>query len=122
MKKYKQVIVMRADLNMRKGKMVAQGAHVSLRAVRDTDGMSAEMKGDLKCWEDADEPKIVVSVKSKGELLAIYDSAKNAGMLCSIVEDLGHTEFHGVPTFTACAVGPADEIEVNKITGGLKLL
>ena len=28
-----QVIVMRKDLNMRKGKMVAQGAHASLRAL-----------------------------------------------------------------------------------------
>ena len=30
---YKQVIVIRKDLNMRKGKMVAQGAHASLRAI-----------------------------------------------------------------------------------------
>ncbi len=30
---HKQVIVLRKDLNMRKGKMVAQGAHASMRAV-----------------------------------------------------------------------------------------
>ena len=29
----KQMIVMRTDLNMRKGKMIAQGAHASLGAV-----------------------------------------------------------------------------------------
>jgi peptidyl-tRNA hydrolase len=35
-KESKQVIVMRKDLNMRKGKMVAQGAHASLKAVIDS--------------------------------------------------------------------------------------
>jgi PTH2 family peptidyl-tRNA hydrolase len=29
----KQVIVMRKDLNMRKGKMVAQGAHASMKVM-----------------------------------------------------------------------------------------
>ena len=31
----KQVIVMRKDLNMRKGKMIAQGAHASMRVLLD---------------------------------------------------------------------------------------
>jgi peptidyl-tRNA hydrolase len=30
---HKQTIVLRKDLNMRKGKMVAQGAHVPMRAI-----------------------------------------------------------------------------------------
>ena len=30
---FKQVIVIRKDLNMRKGKMVAQGAHASMAAI-----------------------------------------------------------------------------------------
>ena len=30
---HKQVIVLRKDLNMRKGKMVAQGAHASMGAI-----------------------------------------------------------------------------------------
>lgn len=31
MNEIKQVIVMRTDLNMRKGKMIAQGAHASMK-------------------------------------------------------------------------------------------
>jgi PTH2 family peptidyl-tRNA hydrolase len=30
---HKQTIVLRKDLNMRKGKMIAQGAHASMRAI-----------------------------------------------------------------------------------------
>ena len=33
---HKQVIVLRKDLNMRKGKMVAQGAHASMAALLGT--------------------------------------------------------------------------------------
>lgn len=37
----KQVIVMRKDLNMRKGKMIAQGAHASLKVFLDRGGLDA---------------------------------------------------------------------------------
>ena len=38
----KQVIVMRKDLGMRKGKMIAQGAHASLKVVLDAGGLAPE--------------------------------------------------------------------------------
>lgn len=34
----KQVIVMRKDLGMRKGKMIAQGAHAAMKALLDRGG------------------------------------------------------------------------------------
>jgi peptidyl-tRNA hydrolase len=40
---HKQVIVLRKDLNMRKGKMVAQGAHASMRAILN----GARREGDV---------------------------------------------------------------------------
>ena len=43
-------------------------------------------------------------------------------MHCSLIQDAGFTEFGGIPTYTACAVGPGKVDEVNKITGELKLL
>lgn len=44
----KQVICMRTDLNMRKGKMVAQGSHASLGAVLwMQEGMNGSITGDL---------------------------------------------------------------------------
>ena len=39
-----------------------------------------------------------------------------------LITDAGHTEFHGVPTRTCLAIGPAWSDEIDAITGGLQLL
>lgn len=133
-KKIKQVIVMRTDLNMRKGKMVAQGAHASLKAILDlaileqispyTIEMKIEYKAEsaLKFWLEDKFTKICVGVSSEKELLEIYQKAKDNGMICSLIKDAGLTEFDGVATYTCCAIGPAFEEDVNELTGHLKLL
>ncbi len=129
----KQVIVMRKDLNMRKGKMVAQGAHASLKAVLDEGFFQAQdhqerdpfvinMSDEMEAWVRGRFAKICVSVDSEDELLKIYELAKLKGMHCSLIQDAGFTEFDGVPTYTACAVGPGLIEDINKITGELKLL
>lgn len=47
MKDTKQVIVMRTDLNMRKGKMCAQAAHASLAAI-----LNVDHNTEAPDWED----------------------------------------------------------------------
>ena len=123
----KQVIVIRKDLNMRKGKMVAQGAHASLNAIlataKDKDGeLSIPLSTELKSWMEGKYTKITVGVNSEEELRSIYEKAKEKGLLCSFVTDLGLTEFNGQPTATAVAIGPAEDEVVNSITGHLSLL
>jgi PTH2 family peptidyl-tRNA hydrolase len=135
----KQVIVMRNDLNMRKGKMVAQGAHASLKAILDHGSIDRGEEGlggyqfpdgiftvsidkHLKGWLDGQFKKICVRVDSEEELLAIVEKCKEAKIPTALITDNGLTEFNGVPTNTCCAVGPADETVVNAITGHLKLL
>ena len=49
-------------------------------------------------------------------------TAKLAGLPCSLIRDAGLTEFAGVPTLTAVAVGPAELSKVDAITSHLKLL
>lgn len=140
--KSKQVIVMRKDLNMRKGKMIAQGAHASMKVILDfmhlsgdfkyihSDGKEGrqEMIGHIKAgtalsdWLNGLFTKVCVSVDSEKELLEVYDKAEEAGFLCSLIQDAGLTEFGGVPTYTCCAIGPAWDEEIDKITGHLKLL
>jgi len=124
----KQVIVVRKDLNMRKGKMVAQGSHASMKAVLDQmvskDGkMILDLKDEaLKSWIDGKFTKICVSVDSEKELHEIFGKAKSAGLTCSMITDAGLTEFGGVPTKTCCAIGPNWAEDIDKITGHLKLL
>src|SRR5574343_435379 len=103
----KQVIVVRKDLNMRKGKMIAQGSHASMKAILDLmskDDNSMNLSFDagsaIKDWLEGRFTKICVSVNSESELDAIYNSAKERGLICSMIVDAGLTEFNGVPTKT----------------------
>jgi PTH2 family peptidyl-tRNA hydrolase len=148
------VIVMRKDLGMRKGKMIAQGAHASLKVLLDAGAIERSESGGgdpaglaggaggeasrginaggarftlaldpaLAAWLGGRFTKICVSVDSEAELEAVVDRARAAGVPCALVVDAGHTEFHGVPTKTCCAVGPAWSDAVDAITGGLPLL
>lgn len=133
MKKSKQVMVIRKDLNMRKGKMVAQGSHASLKAILDlmeseknyaktTSKLEFKEGSALHDWLTDKFTKICVSVNSEAELLEVYNKAKEKRLPCSLITDAGLTEFNGVPTLTCCAIGPAWDDEVNEITGKLQLL
>lgn len=129
----KQVIVIRKDLNMRKGKIAAQAAHASLIAIlgeESIEGWSDQIgrkfllvptDPNLEEWLFTDYKKVVVSVNSEEELLSIYQSALALGIRTSLIKDLGYTEFKE-PTYTAVAVGPAEDELVNSITGHLSLL
>lgn len=113
----KQVIVVRKDLNMRKGKMIAQGAHASLMAYR----VSAFVVTDR--WIDAHaQAKICVGCGSEEELNEIQAAALAAGLVCKVVIDHGRTEFHGRPTPTALCIGPDDSTKIDAVTGHLGLL
>src|SRR5262245_469758 len=112
---------MRKDLNMRKGKMIAQGAHASLKVLLDRGRLDGEtatatvtvpLTEAMAAWVGGRFTKVCVSVTSQAELDAIYQRAVAAGVPCAMVIDAGATEFHGVPTPTCCAIGPAwiDEV------------
>ena len=142
----KQVIVMRKDLNMRKGKMVAQGAHASMavlldmmtrsenRVLRDT--IRGEIFGDYyairtfatPCQDPIDKwllhsfTKICLGIDSEEELIKIYESARQADLPSALIEDSGLTEFHGVKTKTCCAIGPWWSDDIDLIIGELELL
>jgi len=126
----KQVIVIRKDLKMRRGKEISQGCHASMKAILDRGSIThpesntliIEMTPEMKSWICGIFTKVCVRVDSEEELLYIYEQAAKAGLLCSLIQDAGLTEFGGVPTYTAVAVGPALREDVDKITGELKLL
>ncbi len=115
---------------MRKGKMVAQGGHaVQLAAYpipTDEDVSRGFMMVHLTehntPWLRYNFKKVCCSAKDEAELLSLYERAKELGIPCSLVTDSGLTEFHGVATNTAIAVGPAHEDIVNLVTAGLPLL
>jgi PTH2 family peptidyl-tRNA hydrolase len=124
---FKQVIVIRKDLNMRKGKMVAQGAHASMAAIlnlarREGDDLIIPLDARIEPWLTGRFTKICVSVNSEAELLAIHEKAAAGGLVTALILDSGLTEFGGVPTHTAVAVGPDTAANVDLITAHLPLL
>ena len=128
MSEVKMVIVCRKDLNCRKGKMMAQVAHAAVNAVLNLGIFNASNctitipMDSIYEWFNGLSTKICVGVNSKEELLQIADKAKENGLPIALVEDAGRTEFHGVPTLTCLAIGPAKGELIDQVTGHLTLL
>ena len=115
---HKQVIIIRKDLNMRKGKMVAQGAHASLGAIL---GVGLDDKR-ITPWLRGSFAKVCVYVNSEEEILLLHTKAKHLGLVSCLITDSGKTEFSGVPTITALAIGPDTIERVDQVTKDLPLL
>lgn len=139
MDKPKQMIVMRRDLKMRKGKIAAQAGHACVTAVlaaltreqrlgqvqADETGVVLTQDGQsatpLSEWFARGVAKVCVYVDSEEELLEIDRKAKAAGILSALICDSGLTEFHGQPTYTCLAFEPSLPEKVDPITGELPL-
>ena len=130
LKRIKQVILVRKDLAMRRGKEIAQGSHASMEflvsKLRPQLG-DGEGTGDARVMLTADEcawiargmAKVCLRVTSEEELLAHHGKALEHGLTSHLIRDSGRTEFAGVPTLTACAIGPAEADRIDAVTGEL---
>ncbi|MEE1210687.1 MAG: aminoacyl-tRNA hydrolase [Parafannyhessea umbonata] len=141
----KQMIVMRRDLKMRKGKIAAQAGHACVEAVLmalarerrldqvrlataedgsptwvylDSDGTPHTALSD---WFDAGVAKVCVYVDSEEALLDIADQGRERGFAVALIRDAGLTEFHGEATYTCLAFEPLRAEDVDPITGELPL-
>lgn len=135
-KRAKQVIVVRKDLNMRKGKMVAQCCHASLGALLTLcdkqklldDSFKYIIKFDegsaLDDWLNGIFTKICVYVNSEEELDNLYKKIKEEApdIPCVMIEDSGLTEFHGIKTKTCIGIGPYWSDNIDVFTHNLPLL
>lgn len=128
----KQVLVVRKDLDCRRGKLYSQVAHASMafitrRLIDITydygDETHALILSEVEQqWLNDSFVKICVGVDSEMELLDIKEAAEEAGVVCHLVQDEGRTEFHGVPTYTCLALGPDLCARIDPLTSRLLLL
>jgi peptidyl-tRNA hydrolase, PTH2 family len=124
----KQVIVVRKDLAMRKGKMCAQVAHAAMKFILDNndankaDKIQVDLTAAEAEWVGGTFTKIVVGCDSEDELEQLILKAQVMGVTVHKIIDNGNTEFHGEKTLTCAAFGPAYADELNPITAHLKLL
>jgi PTH2 family peptidyl-tRNA hydrolase len=114
MPEYKQVIVIRKDLKMSTGKRCSQAAHASVAALRNIPPSLFES------WYAQGMKKVVLRIEGKKKLLDLFTKAKKK-FPAALVKDAGLTQVKaGEPT--CIAIGPADEVELDLLTGKLRLL
>ena len=113
----KQVIVIRSDLGMGKGKLAAQCSHASLSAYKKCEREDGDA---ARAWEEEGQKKVVLKVSSEGELLELFGKMKRE-IPCALIRDAGHTQVEP-GSITCFGAGPADEAILNKYTKHLKLL
>ncbi len=107
----KQLLVIRKDLKMRRGKECAQCAHASLGAYVNG-GMNNSIPQALEhisTWWNNGQAKITVTVNSEQEMDELHARAVERNMITYQVVDHGRTEFNGVHTKTVLAIGPAPD-------------
>lgn len=136
----KQMLIVRRDLKMRKGKIAAQASHAAVEAVLKAilnEGRAGQLRTTSEGWVYLDAPegeespltdwfrygmaKICVYVDSEEELLELNRRAGEAGVTTALIRDAGMTEFHGQPTYTALAFEPLAAERADELTGGLPL-
>lgn len=111
----KQVILVRNDLKMSKGKIAAQAAHAAVEAVLKSD------KSIVSMWRSLGMKKIVLKVESQKDLYKYLQEAKDINLTTALITDAGRTEVApGTPT--CLAIGPDDENKIDIVTGELKSL
>ncbi len=112
---YKQVIVVRDDLKLSIGKLVAQCCHATLIGYRNASRLVK------KIWEIEGEKKVILRAKDLDELKSLKEKADELRVKAFFVRDAGLTEVKP-GTITCLVLGPDKESKIDKVTGHLKLL
>ena len=114
----KLVIAVRGDLKLSRGKLAAQVAHAAVScALR----AQKHDRREFRAWFDEGQRKVTVRVPDEAALHALQADARAAGLTTALVRDAGRTEL-AAGTVTCLGLGPADEAELDPLTGGLSLL
>lgn len=111
----KQVIIIRSDLKMGKGKLAAEAAHASIAAFLKTN------EEERREWVESGMKKIVLKVGSEKELVSVFQKLKKEKLPAELIADRGLTQI-SPGTKTAVGCGPIEEKKIDGITGKMKLL
>ena len=112
---YKQVILVREDLKLPKGKLAVQSSHASVDATLKSD------KKNVELWKKEGGKKVVLKVKDEKELLKYKLLAEDLGLKTALIKDAGHTVLEP-GTITCLGIGPDLEEKIDKVSGKLKMI
>lgn len=110
---------------MRRGKEIAQGAHAAMAFLTSVISPEGHFKRALTYkelqWIGGSFTKVVLQVPDWDSLMDAFQLAKEFGIQANLITDNGTTEFKGIPTVTALAIGPEDSDALDPLFGNLKL-
>jgi PTH2 family peptidyl-tRNA hydrolase len=110
----KQVIVVRNDLKLSRGKLAAQAAHASFSSSQ------AAGRKAVKIWEKEGQKKVILS-SGKEQIIEMEKKCRKLRIPCSLITDAGLTEIPS-GTVTCLGIGPDEDPKIDKVTGSLPLL
>ena len=111
----KQVMIVRTDLKMRKGKIAAQCCHGAIGAYKKSPA------DKIRKWENEAYAKVVCKVQSLDELIQLKKLAEQKNISNYLVVDAGRTQIP-TSTVTVLGLGPDEDEIIDEVTGDLKLL
>jgi len=115
---FKQVILVREDLKLPKGKMAAQVAHASVASLMESE--KSGKKAIIKAWKNEGMKKVVLRAASIQELRDMKNKAEEKGLVAEMITDAGRTVIKKGTT-TCLGIGPDEEDKIDEVTGELKV-
>ncbi|MDP6856076.1 MAG: aminoacyl-tRNA hydrolase [Candidatus Thalassarchaeaceae archaeon] len=111
------VLVVRSDLKLSSGKLVAQTGHAAVEVVLKARKSELSL---LTRWREEGARKISLKIPDENALKRLFEDAKDAGLVTYLVKDAGHTE---IPPGTLTVVGIlGPKRAVDALVGELPLL
>lgn len=111
----KQVILVRQDLKLPKGKLAAQVAHAS------TSSLLRSNIDFVEEWKEQGMKKVVLKVKDKKELFHYKQLLDDNNIITALITDAGRTVVEP-GTVTCLGAGPDEEEKIDKVTGKLHMI
>ncbi len=111
---YKCILLIRNDIKMSKGKVIAQCGHAIVNMMNDIN------KKTKKEWMNQGEKIVSVKAPTIDDIYQIQDICKKNKIYSYIVRDAGKTQVNP-DTETVCIIGPEKEDILNQFTNHLKL-
>jgi len=115
---FKQVIAVRRDLDMGKGKIAVQVAHAAVSAAEEARKKFTDW---WEAWLKEGQCKVAVRVDSDEDILRLERRSRELQLPLALVSDRGLTQVEP-GTITCLGIGPAPSSLVDTLTGNLDLL
>lgn len=115
---FKQVIIIRSDLRMGRGKIAVQVAHAAIMA---SETVRNENPHWWEAWMAQGQRKVAVKIDGESKIFDLALQARNSGIPTAIVRDSGLTQLEP-GTVTCLGIGPAPVSLVDMLTSELQLL